>query len=98
MNIYLNKIFFLKLYADGIIVSTSSGSTAYSLSAGGSILHPQVFGSVLTPICSITTSLKPVVIPEFIVVDIENDKDARTKTHLSIDGHTTIVMEKEDTV
>jgi NAD kinase len=98
LDISLDEQKFLKLLADGIIICSSSGSTAYSLSAGGSILHPKVEGTMLTPICSITTSIKPVVVPEFLKIKVKASEDARSHCNLSIDGHTIITMENTDSV
>ena len=98
LDVHLNQKFFLKVLADGIIISTASGSTAYSLSAGGSILHPQVSGKIMTPICSITTSIKPVVVPDFIIITIKASKDAKVKSRLAIDGHTIVIVDLEDVV
>lgn len=77
---------------DGLIVSTPTGSTAYNLSAGGPILHPLLPVSVLTPICPHTLTLRPLVVPDtsIIEVEIEAREDApesrADRVYLTVDG------------
>ncbi len=70
--------------ADGLIVSTPTGSTAYSLSAGGPILHPCLEAFVIAPICPHTLTLRPTVVPADIPITITLD-DAED-AHLTLDG------------
>ncbi len=63
--------FVANLRADGLIVASPTGSTAYALSAGGPILHPGISGWVLVPIASHTLSNRPIVLPDTFAVSIE---------------------------
>ena len=70
---------------DGLIVSTPTGSTAYNLSAGGPILEPTMPAIVLAPICPHTLSLRPLVLPDSVRLDLRVEEDA-TGVFLTLDG------------
>jgi NAD+ kinase len=67
----LNGVLVATLKADGLIVSTPTGSTAYALAAGGPILHPKVGGTVIAAICPHSLNVRPLVIPEESTIEIE---------------------------
>ncbi|MCO5141897.1 MAG: NAD(+)/NADH kinase [Oligoflexia bacterium] len=70
-QLYLNKVPIARLKADGLIASTPTGSTAYSLAAGGPIVHPQVGATIITAICPHSLNIRPLVIPEKADIEIE---------------------------
>jgi NAD+ kinase len=71
--------------ADGIIIATPTGSTAYSLAAGGPVVHPEVRAFVVTPICPHMLTNRPLVLPETSRVEIEFTAGEET-VHLTMDG------------
>ncbi len=71
IEVELNNLFVNSFRADGLIVSTPTGSTAYNLSAGGPILFPSMNAVVLTPICPFTLTNRPIVVPDEDVIEIK---------------------------
>jgi len=71
LGIHIGDEFVANLRADGLIVASPTGSTAYALSAGGPILHPEIAGWVLVPIASHTLSNRPIVLPDGKEIRIE---------------------------
>lgn len=72
--------------SDGLIVATPTGSTAYSLSAGGSIVHPEVNCMLLTPICPRSLSFRPLILPSDASLSISVAEQARGASQVSVNG------------
>jgi NAD+ kinase len=94
---YFNSQFVTSFRADGLIVSTPTGSTAYNLSAGGPIIFPSMNAVVITPICPFTLSNRPLVVPD------EGEIQLRLKTDheevaLTLDGQVGFPLKVDDLV
>ncbi|MES1245301.1 MAG: NAD(+)/NADH kinase [Acidobacteriota bacterium] len=83
--------------ADGLIISTPTGSTAYNLSAGGPILSPQLGVAVLTPICPHALSLRPIVVPDSGAIEVTLETP-REEVYLTLDGQEGTSLGQGDTV
>jgi NAD+ kinase len=94
---YINGMFVNSFRADGMIVATPTGSTAYSLSAGGPIVHPSMSAILLTPICPHMLSNRPAVAPGESVVDLVFKRTA-SDLLLTIDGQPGIDLRHDDRI
>jgi NAD+ kinase len=83
--------------SDGLIVSTPTGSTAYSLAAGGPIVAPSVGAFIVTPICAHTLTNRPLVLPDSVRIEVVV-KSTREAAYLTVDGQVGIAAHSEDIV
>ncbi|MDR0503847.1 MAG: NAD(+)/NADH kinase [Treponema sp.] len=83
---------------DGLIISTPTGSTAYSMAAGGPILDPEMEAVILTPICPFTLSNRPFVLPSRRTIVITVARQQRSGVLLTVDGQDTFNLECADRV
>ena len=86
LDVHINDQFLTTFRADGLIVSTPTGSTAYNLSAGGPILYPTMSNLILTPICPFTLTNRPIILPDSDIVHISMMKESEEKVTLTVDG------------
>lgn len=94
---YINDDYVITYSADGLVISTSTGSTAYSLSAGGPIVNPNINSMILTPICPHTLSARPLIIGENDQVRITLEL-SEEEVMVTIDGQEGFTLEPKDEV
>ena len=97
LMVYANDVAVTTYHADGLIVATPTGSTAYSLSAGGPLLLPGSGVVVLTPICPHSLTQRPVVFPQGAVIEVEVDTRG-AQVVLTVDGQEGLELEEGDRV
>jgi NAD+ kinase len=96
LDTYVDEQFVCRYKADGLIIATPTGSTAYSLSAGGPIIFPSVPAICLTPICPHMLTNRPVLVPETSVIRVT--KRGPDGVYLTIDGQVGIPIREHDVV
>jgi NAD+ kinase len=82
---HVNGHYLTTFRADGLIIATPTGSTAYSLAAGGPVIHPKVPGIIITPICPFTLTNRPLIVPDDVEIAIRLEKGS-ADIALTFDG------------
>ncbi|UCH08992.1 MAG: NAD(+)/NADH kinase [Deltaproteobacteria bacterium] len=85
LKVSVDNHFLTTFRADGLIVSTPTGSTGYNLSAGGPILYPDLEALILTPICPFTLTNRPIIVPDTSVIDVQMGEESE-EVILTFDG------------
>jgi NAD+ kinase len=94
---YVDDHYVTEYRADGLIVSTPTGSTAYSLAAGGPVAHPGVQGIILTPICPFTLTNRPLIVPDSARIMIRLSAES-SDIMLTFDGQSAIEIDDRDQI
>jgi NAD+ kinase len=97
VEVSLNRQYVNSFRADGLIVSTPTGSTAYNLSAGGPIVYPSMNAMVLTPICPFTLTNRPIVMPDTAEINLQLKTESEGVV-LTLDGQVGYQMRTNDWV
>ncbi|CAF0947302.1 unnamed protein product, partial [Didymodactylos carnosus] len=100
LDLYINDRFITKVQGDGLIISTPTGSTAYAMAAGASMIHPNVPCLLICPICPHSLSFRPIVIPAGIELKVlvKVSEETRLTAWLSVDGRNRHELHHQDTV
>jgi NAD kinase len=86
LDVYIDQEYCTTSVGDGLLISTPCGSTAYSLSAGGCIVHHSIPGMMLTPISPHSLSFRPLVVPDSVTITLKLSKNARISGWVNVDG------------
>src|SRR5579885_3107344 len=96
-DVWVNSCFMSTYKSDGLIVSTPTGSTAYSLAAGGPVIVPTVSAFIVTPICAHTLTNRAIVLPDSVTLEVAM-KSHQESVYLTIDGQVAIALHSDDRV
>jgi len=97
LETYINQSYVTTFKADGLIISTPTGSTAYSLSAGGPVLYPTLDNIVVTPICPHTLTNRPIVLAGNSIIEVIL-RSPTERVYLTLDGQVGFSVMQNDTV
>lgn len=93
LEVYCDDTFVTNVQGDGLLLATPTGSTAYSLAAGGSMVHPSCESIIFTPICPHSLSFRPLVFPDHVQLRVQVPLGVRTtELRCSFDGSHHIVL------
>jgi NAD+ kinase len=95
-ELFIDGEFIYRLRSDGLIASTPTGSTAYSLSANGPIVHPHVFGIALVPLCPHSLSNRPILVGDRSEIEVRIVRATDSRVHF--DGQLTVDLVPQDAV
>jgi len=99
LDVHINKDTALGAYkCDGLVIATPTGSTAYSMAAGGPILDPEMEALILNPICPFALSNRPLVLPSKQTLTITVADGQRSEVLLTVDGQDTFPLECQDKI
>jgi NAD+ kinase len=96
LELYGDNELLTVVQADGCIFATPTGSTAYSLSAGGSLVHPDIPAILLTPICPHTLSFRPMVLSDTLLLRVSIPRHSRATAYASFDGKNRVELRQGD--
>lgn len=95
-ELYVNDVYLTTVQGDGVLISTPTGSTAYNMSCGGSIVNANAQVISVTPICPHSLSFRPVILPLSAKIAIVLPKETRTDAWVTFDGQTRVKMERTE--
>jgi len=98
LDVAVDGLFVSAFRADGLIVSSPTGSTAYNLAAGGPILHPALPAVVLTPICPHMLTNRPLVVGDESTIEVRLRAERGVEVQVTFDGQHGLPLSSEDTV
>lgn len=96
LEIFADGVFVTRVQADGLILATPTGSTAYSAGAGGALVHPSVAAILLTPVCPHALSFRPAVLPATIRLRVVVAAASRASAVVSFDGRSRVTLSAGD--